>query len=281
MTGAGGGGYVHFPEPVDGPRIRKRSESFDDHYSQATLFYNSLSDWERQHLVDACSFELSHCDFEHVKVRALECFNQIDHGLAVEVAGNLGLPAPAAVGENHGRSSPALSLANSPHDSVATRKVAVLVAEGADLSALGPVRDPLTGEGAKFELVGVHAGELAVAGGSVQIRHALYSANSALFDAVLVPDGEAAVQTLLQLGNARRWIAEAYRHGKAVAAFGAGVGLLDAVIGSHAQLSSGPLSAEHGVVTTTGAPGADFAAALRAALAAHREFHRPGIQAAL
>ena len=169
---------------------------------------------------------------------------------------------------------------NPTHDTIATRKLAVLVADGSDLSALDAVREPLTSEGALLQLVGVRDGAITPAsGGDAKVDHALYSANSSLFDAVLVPDGAAGVETLRGLGAARRWIEESHRHGKAIAAYGVGIELLRDAIGTRAQLSDGALNDDHGVITTA-APDEQFAAALRSALAAHRDFDRPGIQAA-
>ena len=44
-----------------GPKIKLRPASFDDHFTQATLFYRSLTDVERDHIVGAFSFELGKC----------------------------------------------------------------------------------------------------------------------------------------------------------------------------------------------------------------------------
>ena len=44
------GGFASYGERVSGAKIRARSESFVDHYSQAKLFYNSQSEAEKRHL---------------------------------------------------------------------------------------------------------------------------------------------------------------------------------------------------------------------------------------
>ena len=41
------GGYAHYQEKVEGRKVRSRSESFKDHFSQAKLFWNSMSDPEK------------------------------------------------------------------------------------------------------------------------------------------------------------------------------------------------------------------------------------------
>ena len=272
-------GYVHFPEQVDGEKIRKRAESFNDHYSQATLFFNSLSEWEREHLIAACAFELSHCAFGHVKERVLECFAHIDGGLASEVAARLGMPAPAAVGENHGRSSPALSLANSPRDSVATRKVAVLAADGADLAGLDAVREALGGDGVLFDVVGAHDGSLNTADGrAVTADQALYSSASVFYDGLLVAGGEESTDALLRQGTALRWVAESYRHGKVLAAYGTGIHVLEAGLSRYATIQETGFVDDRAVVTTAGDVDDAFTTALRDGLAAHRTFDRPVTQ---
>ncbi|MBV8932289.1 MAG: catalase, partial [Kutzneria sp.] len=55
----GDGAYTHYQEKVEGTVIRRRSKSFGDHYGQATLFWNSMSMPEREHIVAAFRFELN------------------------------------------------------------------------------------------------------------------------------------------------------------------------------------------------------------------------------
>ena len=45
------GGFVHYEEKVEGRIIQARSESFKDHFSQARLFWNSMSPPEKQHII--------------------------------------------------------------------------------------------------------------------------------------------------------------------------------------------------------------------------------------
>ena len=50
------GGFATYPERVDGQMRRVRSASFNDYFSQATMFYNSMSPLEREHIATAFSF---------------------------------------------------------------------------------------------------------------------------------------------------------------------------------------------------------------------------------
>ena len=47
------GAYVHTPQAVEGDVVRGAPASFDDHYSQAALFYRSLTPIEQAHVVEA------------------------------------------------------------------------------------------------------------------------------------------------------------------------------------------------------------------------------------
>jgi hypothetical protein len=84
---------VHYPEHVDGLKARKRAETFADHYSQATLFWNSMSSWEKEHIVAAYRFELGKVTAPHIRERMVEHLNHIDHTLALAVAAGIHLAA--------------------------------------------------------------------------------------------------------------------------------------------------------------------------------------------
>ncbi|WP_245789901.1 catalase-related domain-containing protein [Streptosporangium canum] len=151
---------------MDGNKIRKRSESFGDHYSQATLFWNSIADWEKEHIVAAFRFELGKVDHVHIREGVVRNLNQVDHDLAVMVAEGVGVepPAEAAV-PNHGHGSPALSQGHDPVRSVATRKIAILAADGVDAAQVEGVRAALTPEGAVCEVLAARDGAVQGEGG--------------------------------------------------------------------------------------------------------------------
>ncbi len=124
------GGFVSVPEQVEGHKIRERSPSFSDHYSQATLFWNSLSMGEKDRLVEAAHFELGKVPQASVKQRMLERFNKVDGELAQRVAQGLGMPVPTTpASPNHGQKSAALSQEHTTQTAKG-RKVAILAADG-------------------------------------------------------------------------------------------------------------------------------------------------------
>jgi catalase len=174
---------------------------------------------------------------------------------------------------NHGRSSPALSQA-SQTESVATRKVAVLAADGVDARPVETVLEALRGEGALCEILAPHEGTLE---GGLEAGRGLLTMASVLYDAVLVAGGRGSVDTLRGNGAAMRYVAEAYKHAKPLGALGEGVELLREAPLNDARLSDDGLETEAGVVTLAATEGNDldeFAAAFAHAIARHRHFDR-------
>jgi catalase len=274
-----GGGYRHYQERVDGHTIRRRSDSFSDHFSQATLFWNSMSDWERQHIIDAFSFELGKVDHQHIREGVVEHLTQIDGELAAQVTGNVGVHSPEkAAASNHGKSSPALSQAEQPR-SAATRKIAVLIADGVDADALERALAPLREQGAVCELLAPHDGTIKTAtGGAIDSDRAIVTMSSVLYDAVLVAGGEDSVSTLAGNGEAVHYVAEAYRHAKPVGAIGAGTRLLErAPLPDGSVPNGGEGVREQAGVVTLGDENGEaeaFGKAFAEALAAHRHHDR-------
>lgn len=138
LAGADGYAFSHYAERVEGHKIRKRSESFKDFYSQAALFWNSMSAWEKRHIVDAFRFELGKVAAVHVRERTVEQLAQIDYDLASQVAQGIGVAMPEPGANNHKpQASPALSQENLQGDgSIRTRQIAVLVTDGVDTAQL-------------------------------------------------------------------------------------------------------------------------------------------------
>ena len=127
--------YRHYTERVDGRRSRARSDSFKDFYSQAPLFWNSMSDWEQAHIVEAFSFELGKVRRREIRERVLGGPLHVDPRLPPAVATTLGLDSPAASEENAGHPLTGVQPGR-PAGEAATRKIAVLAADGIHASPL-------------------------------------------------------------------------------------------------------------------------------------------------
>ncbi len=182
IAGAGDA-FVHFPERVNGFKEHKRSETFADHYTQATLFWTSMSAWEKEHIVAAYRFELGKVTAPHIRERMVEHLSFIDLSLAVAVAAGIGVAAPAVARPNHGRLSPALSQESMPGATgIVGRKVAILVADGVEADSVEAVRSGLAEEGAALEVLGPVAGAvLTAAGETLPVDRAINTVASVLY----------------------------------------------------------------------------------------------------
>lgn len=272
--------FRHYTEKVDGHKIRQRAKSFEDHYSQARMFWKSMSAVEAKHIVAAFSFELGKAEVPEIRARAVAQLNLVDHDLATQVAGKLGLPEPGEESvDDKMPESPALSQLNTATDSIATRKIAVLAADGVDAKGVNRLKRALEQQGAIVEVLApVAGGKLSGgSGGEVAVDRAFTTMASVLYDAVVVPCGPDSVETLSKDGYAMHFITEAYKHLKAVGAFGSGVDLLRNT-GIDEQLADDTdVVVSNGVVSTAAAADDlpdEFAEAFAAALAKHRAWER-------
>lgn len=276
------GGYKHYEEKVEGRKVRARSESFKDHFSQAVMFYQSLSEVEQLHIIKAFQFELSKVMNKDVRQRTVDVFAQVDPGLATQLADAIGALPPADTTQPAATmKSPALSIMNKAK-SAKTRKVAVMTAKTFADAELREVLAPLAVAGVTAELVSTKLGFLPTdADGQVEVMHHLESADSVLFDAVYVAGGRESVDALLAQPLAVDFVRQAYRHYKPIAAIGEGADLL-AAAGVGAPTPAGakatgsvnqPAWNEPGVVVA-GAPDAAFAKSFVEAIAAHRHWER-------
>jgi len=257
-----GGGYAVVPRVVDGPKVRERALSFEDHYTQAALFWQSMSLVEQEHIVGAFSFELSHVEAADIRARVLTRLANVDADLTRQVAANLGLKAPKGSPPSGVTPSPALSMQLTAPGPLDGRVIAVLATDGTDGKGIAAVRDALTAAKAITHVIAPHAGALRTTGsGAVEATKTLFGAQSVEFDAVVVAGGTGAAELGRQPAVAL-FLQEAYRHHKTIAAWGEG----DAVL-SASGVAAGP-----GVVTGTTA--VVITKPLIAAIGWHRHWDR-------
>ncbi len=226
------GGFAHFPEKVAGEKTRVRSQSFADHFSQAAMFFRSMSHPEQQHIIEALRFELGKVEIPEIRKRVIEeVLAKIDGTLAAQVALGVGVPAPKAVASPKSviDASPALSIESMPKTSIKTRRIAALVADGVDAAALQELQAEMKRQGAQVKVIAKHLGTVTAAGGqAIPVDKSANTTASIEYDAVFVPGGAVSVETLKRDGDARHFILEAYRHYKAIGASKEGVDLLKA-----------------------------------------------------
>lgn len=241
-------GFISYAEKIDAQKIRERSKSFLDHYTQARMFYISMTEPEQDHIVNAFSFELSKCVETQIRERMLLQLAQVDADLSKRVAANLGMPAkaktakveahlnmqiPATANPKDVQSvkcnmdvapSPVLSMVKAPPSGIATRKVAALAADGVSGADIQKLKQALAKEGAQLKVVGSHAGMLRTAEGEeLPVDFAIFSCMSVLFDAVYVPGGAESAKTLSADGRFIHFVNEAFKHCKTVGASKEGI----------------------------------------------------------
>lgn len=243
-------GFASYAERIDARKIRERSPSFHDHFSQARLFFKSQSEIEQLHIIKALRFELGKVETIPIRKRMLFLLAQVDKELANSVAEGLGEAVPAKLEKPMNMSvpgdmdpkkvqpkratemdvSPALRIIdnpNFPNATIKTRKIAFLVSDGFDDDALLDMKQTLMTAGAVVVTVAPHLGVLRGANGTeIRADFSFLTGSSVLFDAFYVPDGEASVASLKAQPDVANFLIEAYKHCKTIAASGAGVELL-------------------------------------------------------
>ncbi|MCM3595361.1 catalase [Metabacillus idriensis] len=260
------GGYVHYQEKVEGSKIRQRSESFKDHFSQAKLFWNSMTEIEKQHITTAFRFELGKVKSKDVQQQVVDMISAIDMKLAEEVAAGIGASVNKETAESGvTNSSPALSQEKTikvPD----TRKVAVLAEDGYNAAQLNPFLSSLEEAGMTPEVVSHTLSPLKSDDGhQLEVDHTFLTSDSVLFDAIFVAGGTKSRDLLLQKKEAAAFLKEGFSHFKAIgAAYEAAEILESAGIGN----GSGVVVAEEAEKAAT------FSDAFIAAAAEHRHWDR-------
>lgn len=215
-------GFSSYEERVDASKIRERSPSFIEYYSQPRLFWVSQTPVEQQHIIDAFSFELGKVARPYIRERVVEHLAHIDTTLAKNVGENLGItlsdellkvPAPKPVnGLAHDH---ALSLYAKPSGTVKGRIVAVLLADNAEASDVLDILKALKKQGVHPKLLAQKQGPVTASDGSkLQVDATFEGSPSITLDAVIVPAGVA--DALMKSGDAQHYLLEAYRHLKVI-----------------------------------------------------------------
>jgi catalase len=218
--------------------VRGKPEKFAEHYNQATLFFNSQTGAEKQHIIRAFRFELTRVQVPAVRARVIAQLRNVDAVLAQSVADGLGMselpdPLPKILAQTpkpEVATSAALSLLARPGTAgVQTRRVAIVVAEGTDTRAAASLHAVLASQGAVPRYVGIKLGQLAGAKAhSLDVEISMEASPSVLWDAVIIPGGERAAAVLAASGQALEFVKDQYRHCKPILLIGAAESLLDA-----------------------------------------------------
>ncbi|GAA5813105.1 hypothetical protein MFLAVUS_006574 [Mucor flavus] len=224
------GGYIEYPEKINNAtKTRQRSPNFFDHYSQAQLYYNSLTKAEQQQLVDAARFEIGKSKSVDVRQRMVKSLNNVDNDLARRVAYGIGVELPEKVAENKNHKTVGLSIENYPKaDSIKTRTVAILTAPGVNTKEAAAMYKFLESKGAYPGYVGLSLGDL----DGLDITDTYMTTASVLWDAVYIPGGQQMIKKMTERSSffpydePKMFVLDSFRHGKPIAASGEGAQLL-------------------------------------------------------
>ncbi|NCH55568.1 catalase HPII [Cronobacter muytjensii] len=220
------GGFESHQVRVEGHKIRERSPSFGEYYSQPRLFWQSQTPVEQRHIIDAFSFELSKVVRSYIRERVVDHLCHIDISLAHPVASNLGITLteeqmhvapPKDV--NGLKKDPSLSLYAVPGGTVKGRVVAVLLNDQVKSADLLAMLQALKSHGVHAKLLYSRMGSVTADDGSqLEVAGTFAGSPSVTIDAVLVPGG--AASALSDNGDAVYYLLEAYKHLKAIGLMG-------------------------------------------------------------
>lgn len=286
------GGFSSFNERVDAHKVRERSESFADHFGQAKLFFNSQTPTEKSHIVKALRFELGKVETAAIRVRMLGLLSQVDMQLAEKVAEGLGTSVPSILETpiNKGvspenemgnqeprsidssvKSSDALSMIKNPTNTptIASRKVAILCADGVSAASVMNMKNILLKEDAKGFVIAKNLGSVVTdEGGAIPVDFSLLTTSSVLFDAVYIPHSEG-LNDLAKIDDVLEFLNDAYKHCKVIGADGQAIGIL-----SETPFASKLNNDDSGIILYSDPATETFALDFINAMASHRIWER-------
>ncbi|MEB1808431.1 MAG: catalase [Bacillaceae bacterium] len=209
------GGYFDYPDRVEGYKVKASSESFKDFYSHARLFWNSMSAVEKQHIIEAFSFELAKVKNESVRQQVVDMFVNVDKDMATTIADNVGANPPVGEHVPVTASSPAVSQANTPHYPN-TLKVGVLIGNGFDGPEVRSAIETLQQHGVFIEFISEKLGYVTGTDGTrIKVDAIFVSTHNVLYDSLYVVGGRTDNQDIFD-SNVSEFIDGAYSRYKPI-----------------------------------------------------------------
>ncbi|EOQ74212.1 hypothetical protein F929_02230 [Acinetobacter lactucae] len=221
---ASNGGFESYPEQISGHKLRQRSETFSDHFSQPRLYYKSLAPHEQKHVVDAYTFELSKVQRKHIRERQVQqILANIDLELARQVGANLGIEVPDLTldyKKTAVEKSAKLSFLAFPPQDIQGRKVAVLIHNLVKSDSLEAMKNWAIKEGVTLHLLAPSLAPVKDHQDNIIMADGMQMAEPSIaYDAVIIPDGDN-LNAVMQDGVTRHYLLEAYKHLKPIAFLG-------------------------------------------------------------
>ncbi|KZY26740.1 catalase HPII [Sulfitobacter sp. HI0040] len=217
-------GFKSYPEQAEGQKLRTRSETFADHYSQARQFYISQTEVEQKHMADALTFELSKCEHEKIRLRMLSHLMNVHDKLASDVAEGLGVTdmpeaaTPARKPITDLPASDALSILKNGPDSFKGRKLGLYLSDGADADTVEAIEKAFKDEGAVVAIVAPKIQGVTLSNGKTRASdEKINGGPSVLFDAVALVFAKDQVNTLAKDKPSKDFVSDAFAHAKFIA----------------------------------------------------------------
>lgn len=210
------GGFVHYPEKVQGHVTRELpSDSFYDYFSQARLFWNSITSFEKQDLVDTFIYHLQNVKSKSVRQQNVEMWAHVDREMACIIADNIGVDRPQATNVPVTKSSPAISEANTPHYAY-TQKVGVLIENGFNSEEVRNTLDTLKQYGVFIDIISEKLGHVTGSDGTkLKVDGTFTTKYPVLYDSIYVVGGRADNQARFNQ-DLMEFIYEQYKHYKPI-----------------------------------------------------------------
>ncbi len=183
------GGYSSYPKKVEGHVIRARSKSFDDFFSQPRIFWNSLTPIEKQHTIEALSFQLGCVQSESVRQQNVDMLVNVDKEMANIVADNIGVNRPSGTNVPVSTQYPSLSQASTPKYAY-SQKVGVLITNGFDTNAVKETLDVLEKYGVFVVIISETLGTVTGSDGTqLKVNETFLTTSPYLMDSLYVVGG--------------------------------------------------------------------------------------------
>lgn len=220
------GGFESYPEKVEGIKARQLGPKFSEHVHQATMFYNSMSDVEKQHIIAAAQFEISKCEEHIVHQAAIERFNEIDHDFALAVAEVFPAVKVPAGKPNHGQRSDYLSQVTGKNQvfTAEGRKVGIYVLPGFEYTSVSALQKEFMAAGMMVMIVAPATGPVKSSSGqTLDAQFTFENCRSTYFDCVVFPGGpndDPEYAKKLKMGRLIHVVREQYMHLKTIGATG-------------------------------------------------------------
>lgn len=209
------GGYEHYPEKVEGRKIRARSETFKDYFSQPRILWNSMTAVEKQHLIEALSYQIGSVKRESVRQQAVDLLVNVDKEMACMIADNVGVDRPGGTNVPVSTSYPSLSIASTPSYAYSL-KVGVLIGNGFNGKEITNVLNILKQYGVFVVIVSETLGTVTGADGTkLKVDQTFLTTSPYLLDSLYVVGGNVKNDAKFN-SNMMQFIRVAYEHYKPI-----------------------------------------------------------------